>query len=86
MTEPTARQLSQQRSALAKAAKSLFDAARIAVEEIDEHCWRVGAPGAPFLFWPESGFWRHPGGKAGGGGPSGLARAIRATPASSASA
>jgi hypothetical protein len=50
MTEPTARQLAQQRSALAKAAKSLFDAARIAVEEIDEHCWRVGAPGAPFLF------------------------------------
>jgi len=71
-------EVARKREALAKAARSLFEGARIFIEELDEHCWRVGAPSADYLFWPASGLWHHPDGRPGGGGPFGLLQAIRA--------
>lgn len=51
------------------AARALFQQAGLTITEIDEQHWAVSAKGGePYLFWPASGFWRHPDGKLGGGG------------------
>jgi hypothetical protein len=54
----------------AKAARSVFDAAGIVFEVIDDKNWRVPAitPGRPdYHFFPDTGFWRRAGQEAGGG-------------------
>ena len=61
-------------AARASGARTLLKHAGVAVEEIDEHRWRVG-PG--YLFWPASGFWRRPDGSPGGGGAHALVEALK---------
>jgi len=60
--------------ARSNAAESMFQAAQLAVERLDEVCWRVAGD---YLFWPASGFWRDPHGKPRGGGASALIRDLR---------
>jgi hypothetical protein len=62
------------RAALAKAARSVFDAASMAIELVDEHTWQVGG----CLFQPALGCWRRQDGMAGTGGARALVMALRA--------
>ena len=64
----------------AKAARSVFDAAGIVFEVIDDKNWRVPAitPGQPdYLFFPDTGFWRRVDGQEAGSGARLLIRAMR---------
>ena len=64
----------------AKAARSVFDAAGIVFEVIDDKNWRVPAitPGQPdYHFFPDTGFWRRADGQEAGGGARTLIRAMR---------
>jgi len=57
----------------ATAARTLLDYAKLPIEIIDEHCWRVEG----YLFWPATGLWRRPDGSAGGGGAGKLIADLR---------
>jgi hypothetical protein len=64
----------------AKAARSVFDAAGIDFEVIDDKHWRVPpiTPGQPdYHFFPDTGFWRRADGQEAGVGARTLIRAMR---------
>jgi hypothetical protein len=56
-------------SSAAAAARQVFEAAGLSIEVVDEHLWTVAASAGSFRFWPETGLWRWPDGRLGGGGP-----------------
>lgn len=66
-------------SAAAAAARRLFEGAGLVIQAVDEHCWRVSTSQETFLFWPETGLWRWPDGRLGGGGPRPLIQAAAGT-------
>lgn len=69
-----AARLAAARDATRLAARNIFQAAGLAVEELDEHTWRVEG----FLFRPVLGTWSRPDGTPGYGGVRPLLAAIRA--------
>jgi hypothetical protein len=62
------------KAARANAARSLFKAAGVEIVETSDYSWVVGDG---YVFSSATGFWRHPDGTAGGGGPSMLIAAHR---------
>lgn len=58
----------------AQAARSMFEAAGLAVESIDETVWQVER----HRFWPATSMWRRPDGSVGGNGAHSLIAAVRA--------
>jgi hypothetical protein len=53
---PWSRQIKRETAARNDAARSMLRRARLAIDETDEHCWRVSLPsGNSYMFWPVLG-------------------------------
>ena len=73
--QPTQKSIARMAEVRAVAARTLFERAGLEIEQLDEHRMQIRG----FVYWPATGFWRHPDGRQGRGGAHDLVAAIKAT-------